>query len=161
MRLGFHKHYEKLHEPKLCTEKNKDSVQQNTVRPQRGRGKGPQKGEQSSPSVQTCNNPKKVVSPNVKIETEKPVTKPQPIEQKVKKDKSAASAPTDGSMRRRTTHDDVMEDSDPEFNCERLLMPGLESDNWFYQLGKEVQISFEKGKEKFIFVCQKCKRSCT
>ena len=111
-----------------------------------------------SPNV---NNPKKIVSPNVKIETEKPVTKPQQIDQKVKKDKSAASAPTDGSMRKRTTHDDVMEDSDPEFNCEWLPTPGLESDNWFYRLGKEVQISFEKGKEKFIFVCRKCKRSCT
>ena len=126
-------------------------VQQNMVRPQRGRGKGPQNGEQSSPSAQTCNNPKKVVSPNannpkkvvspnvnnpkkivslnVKIETEKPVTKPQQIEQKVKKDKSAASAPTNGSMRKRTTHNDVMEDSEPEFNCEQLPMPGLESDN--------------------------------
>ena len=64
-RLRFHKHYEKLHELKLCTEKNEDSVQQNMVRPQRGRGKGPQNGEQSSPSAQTCNNPKKVVSPNI------------------------------------------------------------------------------------------------
>ena len=111
-----------------------------------------------SPNI---NNPKKIVSPNIKIETEKPVTKPQPIEQKVKKDKSATSAPTNSSMRKRTTHDDVMEDSDPEFNCKQLPMPGLESDNWFYWLGKEVQISFEKGKEKFIFVCWKCKRSCT
>ena len=42
-------------------------------------------------------------------------------------------------MRKRTTHNDVMEDSDPEFNCERLPTPGLESDNWFYQLSKEVQ----------------------
>ena len=33
-RLGFHKHYEKLHKPKLCTEKNEDSVQQNMVLPQ-------------------------------------------------------------------------------------------------------------------------------
>ena len=111
-----------------------------------------------SPNV---NNPKKIVSPNIKIETEKPVTKLQQIDQKVKKDKSAASALTNGSMRKRTTHNDVMEDSDPEFNCEQLPMPGLESDNWFYRLDKEVQISFEKGKEKFIFVCQKCKRSCT
>ena len=68
------------------------------------------------------------------------------------------SAPTDGSVRKHTTHNDVMEDSDPEFNCKRLLMLGLESDNWFYWLGKEVQISSEKGKEKFIFVCRKCKK---
>ena len=60
-RLGFHKHYEKLHEPKLCTEKNEDSVQQNMVQPQRGRGKGPQNSEQSSPSAQTCNNQKKML----------------------------------------------------------------------------------------------------
>ena len=52
-RLGFYKHYEKLHEPKLgSTEKKEDSVQQNAVRPQRSRAKGPQNGEQSSPSVQ-------------------------------------------------------------------------------------------------------------
>ena len=103
------------------------------MRPVRGRGKGPQNslaqvpnknGEQSSPSVQACNNPqknvspnvnnqKKMSSPNIKIETEKPVMKPQQIEPKVKQDKSAASAPTDGSMGKRTTHDDVTEDSDP------------------------------------------------
>ena len=65
-RLGFHKHYEKLHKLKLgSTEKKEDSVQQNAVRPQRSRGKGPQNGEQGSPSVQACNNPKKNVSPNV------------------------------------------------------------------------------------------------
>ena len=118
-------------------------------------------GEQSSPSVQACNKANKNVSPNIKVETEKPVTKPQQIETKVKKDKSAASAPTDGSVGKCTTHNDVTEDSDPEFNSERLPMLGLESDNFFYRLGKEVQISFEKGKEKLMFVCQKCKRSCT
>ena len=61
-RLGFHKHYKKLHELKLgSTEKKEDSVQQNAVLPQRSRGKGPQNGEQSSPSVQACNNPKQML----------------------------------------------------------------------------------------------------
>ena len=87
--------------------------------------------------------------------------KPQQIDTKLKKDKSAALPPTDSSIAKRTTHNDVTEDSDPEFNSERLPTPGLESDTFFNRLGKEVQISSEKGKEKFAFVCQKCKRKCT
>ena len=107
-RLGFHKHFEKVHEEKLfCAENKEDSVEQNAVQPLRGRGKGPQNslaqapiknGEQSSPSAQASNNTKETVSPKVKRETEKPVMKLQAIVQKVKKEKSPASAPSNGSV---------------------------------------------------------------
>ena len=174
-RLGFHKHFEKIHEKKIFgkdkehkeeSEQTSQTNEQNVVRPVRCKGKGAQNSlaqapvknhEQSSSSPQPSNNAKENVIPNVKKDTDKPVMKAQGIVPKPKKEKSAA--PKDGSVEKRTTQ--YEEDSDPEFNTERLPTPGLESDNFFYRLGKEVQISFDKGKEKFMFLCRKCRTSCT
>ena len=113
--------------------------------------------EQSSPSVQACNKAKKNVSLNIKVETEKPVMKPQQIDKKVKKDKSAASAPTDGSVGKRTTHNDVTEDSDPEFNSKWLPMLGLESDNFFTVLVKKCKFHSKKEKRNLCLFVRSAK----
>ena len=56
-------------------------------------------------------------------------------------------------MGKHTTHNDVMEDSDPEFNSEWLPMPGLESDNFFTVSVKKCKFHSKKEKRNLcLFV---------